>query len=45
VPPNAAQINITLQFESDDFPAYRIVLTDQSGGTALWRGDTIKPNG
>ncbi len=42
VPPNAAQINVTLQLETDDFSAYRVVLTDQTGSRTLWRGGTTK---
>ncbi|MEZ5429046.1 MAG: hypothetical protein R2747_22560 [Pyrinomonadaceae bacterium] len=41
-PAGTETIAVELQLELDDFPAYRVSLTDRSGGKSLWQSGRIK---
>jgi hypothetical protein len=42
IPPRADHVNLQLQLESDDFPAYRVALNDPASGQVLWTSAKLK---
>lgn len=45
IPKNATDVNMRLELEADDFPAYLVVLTDETSSVNLWRGGKVKAAG
>ncbi len=41
----ATDVALQLQLESDDYPAYRVVLTSQSSNKNIWQSKSLKPKG
>ena len=42
VPPGTDQVQLRLQLESDDFPAYQVALKDAAGSRVLWHKSNLK---
>ena len=42
IPKDTTEIKVNLELETDDFPIYRVALTDESGSVNLWRSGRIK---
>jgi hypothetical protein len=43
VPSNVTAVRMRLKLESDDYPGYRVALTDAVGGNELWHSITLRP--
>jgi hypothetical protein len=40
---NVTAVKMQLELESDDYPGYRVAVTEAAGGKELWQTATIKP--
>lgn len=40
---NVTAVKMQLELESDDYPGYRVAVTEAAGGKELWQTSTIKP--
>ena len=40
---NVTAVRMQLELESDDYPGYRVAVTEAAGGKELWQTSTIKP--